>query len=353
MRIVDLRSDTVTLPTEEMLDAIRRAPLGDDVYGEDPTVRLLEEKAASALGMAAACLMPSGTMANLATLTAHAPRGSRVLTGRESDIYVYEAHGVSVCSGVALEPVPTDVDGRLSIEALEQALPEDPGDPQFSVPAVVCVENTANRAGGIPLGPAEVAEVAAFATRNGLAVHLDGARVFNAAVALNTTAARIAEHVDSAQFCLSKGLSAPVGSVVTGSVELIGTVRRVRKMLGGGMRQAGVIAAAGIVALDTMVERLAEDHENARLLAVELAAVPGIEVDPASVRTNMVRFRVSAAGLSHEALIGLAEQRGVRFGELGRGRLRAVTHRGVTADEVTHAARVIAGIVATEGRRTS
>lgn len=352
MRIVELRSDTFTLPTEAMLGAMTRAPLGDDVYGEDPTVRALEEQAADVLGMAAACLMPSGTMANLATLIAHAPRGSRVLTGCDSDIYVYEAHGVSVCGGIALEPVATDDRGLLCDAALERALPEDPGDPQFSVPSVVCVEDTANRAGGVPLGPGDLAPIRAFARRHDLALHVDGARIFNAAVALGVGVAELAAGADSVQFCLSKGLSAPIGSVVTGSAELLGRVRRVRKMLGGGMRQAGVVAAAGIVALDTMVDRLADDHEHARQLADGLAGVPGIEVDPVAVRTNMVRFRVPGPGITHQGLIELAARQGVRLAELGRGTLRAVTHRGVDADDVSRAVAVVAGIVV-EHRRVA
>jgi threonine aldolase len=333
------------MPTEAMLTAMTRAPLGDDVYGEDPTVRLLEEKSAGMLGMGAACLMPSGTMANLAALTAHAPRGSRAFVGQESDIYVYEAHGVSVCSAVALDPIATDDCGRLSVPQLERSLPEDDDDPQFSPPSVVCVENTANRAGGVPLGPDDLAPVAAFARRHGLVLHLDGARIFNAAVALGIPVAQIAGCADSVQFCLSKGLSAPIGSVVTGSVEFIARVRRVRKMLGGGMRQAGVIAAAGIVALDSMVDRLAEDHARARLLAEGLAGVPGIVVDPTRVRTNMVMFRLLDPELSHRRLIELAGEQGVRLAELGRGQLRAVTHRGVDDADIARAVQVIAGVV--------
>ena len=353
MSIVELRSDTFTLPTEAMLGAMTRARLGDDVYGEDPTVRELEEKAAGLFGMEAGCLMPSGTMANLATLIAQAPRGSRVLTGRDSDIYVYEAHGVSVCGGVALEPVATDDRGLLCRADLERALPEDVDDPQFSLPSVVCVENTANRAGGVPLGPGDLAPVTAFAARNGLAVHVDGARVFNAAVALRIGVGELGAGADSVQFCLSKGLSAPVGSMVTGTAGLIGRVRRVRKMLGGGMRQAGVIAAAGIVALDTMVDRLAEDHEHARLLADGLAGIPGIEVDQVAVRTNMVRFRVLEPGIPHRGLIDLAARQGVRLAELGHGTLRAVTHRGVGAGDVSRAVAVVAGIVGEHGRPAS
>jgi threonine aldolase len=346
--VVELRSDTFTQPTPEMLVAMVQAPLGDDVYGEDPTVRSLEEKAAAILGKPAACLMPSGTMANLAALMAHASRGSSVLVGRDSDIYRYEAHGVSVCGGVALDPIDVDQVGRPSLVALEDALPEDPNDPQFSPPAVVCLENTTNRAGGIPLSPNDLADVVEFAHRKGLAVHMDGARIFNAGVALGMCPSDIARCADSVQFCLSKGLSAPVGSMVTGEVGFIRRVRRMRKMLGGGMRQAGVIAAAGIVALDTMIDRLAEDHAHARLLAEGLHCVEGIEVDPGRVRTNIVMFRVSAPRPTHGELIELAAERGVRLAELGRGQLRAVTHRGVSRPDVERAVETVAAIMRTQ-----
>jgi threonine aldolase len=339
---VELRSDTFTLPTPAMREAMATAPLGDDVYGEDPTVRALEERAAAMLGMAAACLMPSGTMANLAALTAHAPRGSRVFVGRESDIYVYEAHGVSVCSGVALDPIDT-VGGILDETQLARAMPEDPDDPQFSPPAVLCVENTANRAGGVPLSPEDLAGALGFARANGLAVHLDGARIFNAAVALGTTAATLAAGADSAQFCLSKGLGAPVGSMVTGSAEFVGRVRRVRKMLGGGMRQAGVLAAAGLVALESMVDRLAEDHANAARLAAGLADVPGVIVEPVPLRTNMVMFHT--AELPHAQLIAGCAERGVRLAELGHGQLRAVTHHGVREADVDRAVETVAAVL--------
>jgi threonine aldolase len=332
---VELRSDTFTQPTPAMLSAMTRAPLGDDVYGEDPTVRLLEEQAAEILGKEAGCLMPSGTMANLASLTAHAPRGSRIFVARDSDIYTYEAHGVSVCSGVALDPVDTDVRGLLDQAQMERLLPEDSDDPQFSVPAAVCMENTANRAGGIPLTSHEVADTAFFAERNGLSFHIDGARIFNAAVALGISPAELTRPADSVQFCLSKGLSAPIGSMVVGRAEFITRVRRIRKMLGGGMRQAGVIAAAGIVALDTMIDRLAEDHAHASMLAEGLAGIDGISVVPVVCRTNIVMFQTTDPALSHERFIGLLAARGIRLAELGRGQIRAVTHRHVTSRDIT------------------
>ncbi|MEO3926460.1 low-specificity L-threonine aldolase [Micromonosporaceae bacterium B7E4] len=340
---VELRSDTFTRPTPEMMAAIARAPLGDDVYGEDPTANELEERAAELLGKQAACLVPSGTMANLAAITAHCPRGSKALVGDQSDIYVYEAGGASVCSGVVLEPVRTEPDGRLPVHRLAAALPEDPDDPQFAPPALISVENSHNRCGGVPLPGAYLAEVAEFGRRQGMAVHLDGARLFNAAVALDVPVTELTRHADSVQVCLSKGLSAPVGSVVAGDREFVDRVRRIRKMLGGGMRQVGVIAAAGIVALDTMVGRLAEDHANARRLADGLAGIAGIEIDPARVRTNIVMFRVVDDRFSHESFIARLADAGVRLAELGRGQLRAVTHRHVTAEDVD---RVLAEVAA-------
>jgi threonine aldolase len=344
--MIELRSDTFTRPTPEMLVAMLRAPVGDDVYGEDPTVRLLEEKAAAAMGKPDACLTPSGTMANLTALTAHAPRGSRVMVGRESDIYVYEGHGVSVCSGVALDPVAVDAEtGQPSLAGMEEALPEDWDDPQFSLPSVVCVENTANRAGGIPLTPDGLRPISDFARSNKMVVHMDGARIFNAAVALGTPSADLARGADSVQFCLSKGLSAPIGSMVAGPTEFVNRVRRVRKMLGGGMRQAGVIAAAGIVALDTMVDRLAEDHANARFLADGLAGIEGIIIDPARVQTNIVMFRVDEPGPPHATLIRLVAERGVRVAELGKGQIRAVTHREVTSADIERAVWTIETVV--------
>jgi threonine aldolase len=343
--MIELRSDTFTRPTEEMLAAMITAPVGDDVYGEDPTVRRLEELAAERVGKAAACLVPSGTMANLAALLAHCPRGSKALVGDESDIYLYEAAGPTVCGGVALEPVPTWPDGTLAIADLRAALPSDPEDPQFAPPALVCVENTHNRCGGVPLSADDLEKVAAFARSAGLAVHLDGARLFNAAVALAVPAAELARPADSVQCCLSKGLSAPVGSIVAGADAFVARVRRVRKLLGGGMRQAGVIAAAGIVALETMVERLRDDHATARHLADGLAALPGIEVEPARPRTNIVLFRVTDERFTPARFVLLAAMRGVRVAEFGHGRIRAVTHRGVGMAEVERALAVAAEIL--------
>jgi threonine aldolase len=341
--VIELRSDTFTQPTARMRAAMVRAPLGDDGYGEDPTVLRLERLAAARLGKEAACLMPSGTMANLASIMAHAPRGSTVLVGAESDVYLYEAHGAAVLGGVSYQPIGTRPDGTLDLADLAAGLPADPDDPQFAPPALICLENTHNRSGGRILPPAYQARVAAFAARQGLPLHLDGARIFNAAVGLGVPVAEVARHADSVQFCLSKGLSAPVGSIVVGSGEFVARVRRIRKMLGGGMRQAGVLAAAGIVALEEMVQRLAEDHANARRLAAGLATVPGVVVDPPP-QTNMVMFRVPH--LAPPAFVAAAARAGVAVGGFGHGRIRAVTHHGVTAADVDAAVDAIAGVLA-------
>ena len=341
--MIELRSDTCTQPTERMRAAMVRAPLGDDGYGEDPTVNRLERLAAWLLGKERACLLPSGTMANLASIMAHAPRGSKVLVGAESDIYLYEAHGAAVLGGIGYEPIPTQPDGTLRPADLAAGFPEDPHDPQFALPALICLENTHNRSGGSILPLAYQAGVAAFAAEHGVRLHLDGARIFNAAVGLGVPVAEVARNADTVQFCLSKGLSAPVGSMVAGTAEFVSRVRRIRKMLGGGMRQAGVLAAAGVVALEEMVPRLADDHRNARRLAAGLAALSGVEVDRAP-QTNIVMFRVP--GLAPSDFVTAAGAAGVAVGGFGHRRIRAVTHSGITAADVDAAIEAIAKVLA-------
>jgi threonine aldolase len=343
--MIEMRSDTFTLPTEQMVAAMAEAVLGDDVYGEDPTVNRLEEAAATAVGKPAACLMPSGTMANLAALLVHVPRGGKALVGDESDIYLYEAGGASVCGGVVYEPITTQPDGTLALDDLAAGFPPDPDDPQFALPGLVCVENTHNRMGGRVLSGTYLADVRRFAEARGVPVHMDGARIFNAAVASGVPADRIAAHADSVQFCLSKGLSAPIGSILAGEADFVAKARRVRKMLGGGMRQGGVFAAAGLVALDSMVDRLAEDHAGAARLAAGLAEVDGIDVDPGSVETNIVLFRVTAEGLDDDRFLRNARDRGLAMGEFGHGRIRAVTHRGLGPKDVDAALGIVADVV--------
>lgn len=342
--MIELRSDTFTLPTDAMRQAIARAELGDDVYQEDPTVRNLERMAADMLGKDAACLMPSGTMANLTSIMAHCPRGAAVIVGDESDIYIYEAGGVSICGGIVYAPVPTQPNGMLLIHDMKDAFPFDPDDPQFVLPALICLENTHNRCGGTVLPLRYLEDVKRFAYTQAVPVHMDGARIFNAAVALGVEPADIAQYVDSVQFCISKGLAAPIGSLVVGNSIFVEKVRRLRKMLGGGMRQAGIIAAAGILAIEQMVDRLAEDHINARRLAEGLSEMPGIAIDLDAVQTNIVIFRLTDERFTWRSFIRAAQQRGVRIGELGHGRIRAVTHYGITADDIEQALDIISDL---------
>jgi threonine aldolase len=345
VREVELRSDTFTRPSRKMLQAMMLAQTGDDVYGEDPTVNTLEERAAQKLGKEAACFMPSGTMANLSSILAHCPRGSKVVVGAESDIYVYEAAGASVCGGVAYHPVPNQADGTLRIEDIEAAFPQDPDDPQFALPALICLENPQNHTGGRVLPTAYLQVVREVADRYAVPIHLDGSRLFNAAVATGSGAEFLASFADSVQFCLSKGLCAPAGSMVVGRTEFIAKVRRIRKMLGGGMRQSGVLAAAGLIALEEMSGRVGRDHATALRLATALSEVPGIRLDPRPLQINMVFFELDSVHEDASGLVRRAAQNGVRLAELGAGRIRCVTHAGVSADDVDYAAGVIAAIV--------
>jgi threonine aldolase len=335
MRIVDLRSDTVTLPSDEMREAIARAELGDDVFGEDPTVNRLERMAAERVGKEAALLVVSGTMGNLASILTHCRRGEEAILGDQSHTFIYEAGGISALGGIHPHTVPNQPDGTLRLEDIEAAI--RPDNVHFPRTRLICLENTHNRCYGVPLRPEYMAAVGQLARRHGLAVHLDGARVFNAATALGVDVRELTREVDSLTFCLSKGLAAPVGSVICGSRAFIAEARRTRKVLGGGMRQAGVLAAAGIVALDKMIDRLREDHDNASRLAGAIAKIDGLSIDLACVHTDIVYFDVTREGLTAEALVKGLERDGVRMLTVGPKRIRAVTHYGVTAADVDSA----------------
>jgi threonine aldolase len=335
MMPIDLRSDTVTLPTPAMRQAMANAEVGDDVYGEDPTVNRLEELSAKMLGKDAGLFVSSGTMGNLASLLAHCGRGQEAILGDQSHIYVYENGAASALGGIVYRPVRTEVDGTLALEALEGAIHSPAHNYHmfhYAPPGVICLENTHNRCGGVVLAPEYFAEVAAIAARHGLPVHLDGARLFNAAVALGRPVTDWTRHVTSIQLCLSKGLGAPVGSVIVGPKEFMWRARRMRKILGGGMRQAGIIAAGGLFALTQMVDRLREDHANAQILAQGLAPLPGVSLDPPRVETNIVVFNVGSAE-GAEALAGALEREGVLVSNFGGGRLRLVTHFGISAKD--------------------
>ena len=343
--LIELRSDTFTLPTRAMRQAAFDAEVGDDVYGEDQTVNRLERLAAQMLGKAAACFMPSGTMANLASILTHCPRGTEILVGDESDIYNYEAGGASVVGGLVYHPVPTNPDGTLAIAALDEEI-RDASDSQFAEAALICLENTHNRCGGVPLPLAYLAEIRDFADARGLAIHMDGARIFNAAAALGVAPAEITQYVDSLQFCLSKGLAAPVGSMAVGDERFIQRVRRLRKMLGGGMRQIGMMAAPAIVALETMVERLPDDHRLARRLAEGLAQIPAVRIDFDTVQTNIVIFEVRDKRYTWKTFLDALQAEGVRMGELGHGRIRAVTHYGISSEDIDRAIAAVERVLA-------
>jgi threonine aldolase len=344
MKPIDLRSDTVTLPPPAMREAMASAELGDDVYGEDPTVNRLEALAAERVGMAAAVFVPSGTMGNLCAVLAHCARGDEVVVGNESHMFIYEAGGPSVLGGVALYQVPTAPSGELPLDAIQRAVRDD--DQHQPVTRLICLENTHNRCGGVVLAPAYMRAVAELARARGLAVHLDGARLFNAAVALGLPPTALTEHVDSVMFCLSKGLGAPVGSILAGGADFIARARRARKLVGGGMRQAGVIAAAGIVGLEQMVARLAEDHANARVLAEGLAQMPGVAIDLATVQTDIVIFRLSDPQRDPAAFTKALAQRGLLIGGMGRGLLRAVTHYGIDSGDIEEALEIVRATLA-------
>ncbi|MEK7384917.1 MAG: GntG family PLP-dependent aldolase [candidate division NC10 bacterium] len=338
--IVDLRSDTLTLPTPEMREAMARAEVGDDVWEEDPTVKRLEAMAAERLGKEAGLFVASGTMGNLVSVVSQTQAGQEVVLDLDSHIFNYEVAGSAVIGSVQMRPVKT-ARGFLAPEQVREAL--RPANIHIPPTGLVCVENTHNRHGGTCCTPEEIGAVAAVAHGANVPVHLDGARLFNAAVALRRDPREFTRDVDSVTFCVSKGLGAPVGSVVCGSRGFITRARRVRKMVGGGMRQAGVIAAAGIVALETMVDRLAEDHANAHRLAEGIAKLPGLRVDLAGVQTNIVIFGVerpggpgSAQPATNEIVAGCAARK-VKVHAIGPTAIRCVTHKDVDAEDIERA----------------
>ena len=336
-RAIDLRSDTVTHPTPAMREAMYRAEVGDDVYGEDPTVNRLEELAAEKLGKETALLLLSGTMGNLVGILSHTRSGDEAIVGRHSHIFLNEAGGAAAMGGVQLFPVESHR-GVLDLQEVDAAI-RDLNNLHHPRTKLICVENTHNRDGGAAVPVAAMDALAEVAHRRGLRLHVDGARIFNAAVALGVPAGRLVRGADTIQFCLSKGLGCPVGSLLAGSADTIKEARRWRKMIGGGMRQAGIIAAAGIVALEQMVDRLADDHANARRLAEGLARLPGLEVDPDEVETNIVMMQVAGERVDPKRFVAGLAERGVKVGSPYGGRIRMVTHYQVSTADVDYAVR--------------
>jgi len=332
MQIIDLRSDTITHPTQVMRDAMYRAEVGDDVFSEDPTVNRLEAMSAEITGKEAAVFTPSGTMSNLIAVMSHTHHGDEIILGDRAHIFLNEAGGAAALGGVSFRTVLNNPDGTIDIDRIEGAVRGK--NLHWPVSKLLCLENTHNYCGGAALDVEYTVEAAEAARRHGLAIHLDGARLFNAAVALGVPAVELCEPVDSVNFCLSKGLSAPVGSVLCGSTDFIARARKLRKMVGGGMRQAGIIAAAGIVCLESCVERLADDHINAKKLADGLKSIPGLDVQ--TPETNIVMIG-TPENLPGPEFVKIAAAVGVKLISVGPRKVRAVTHRMISAADITEA----------------
>ncbi len=339
MKTIDLRSDTVTLPTPAMREAIFQAEVGDDVFEEDPTVKRLEEMAAERIGKEAALLVSSGTMANLTCTITHCARGEEVILGDRSHIFLNEAGGMAALGGIHPHTIPNLSDGTMRLDDMESAIRGN--NVHFPRTRLICLENTHNRCNGMALTPQYCDSVAQLAQKHGLKVHIDGARIFNAAVALKVDVKDLARGADSVSFCLSKGLSAPVGSLVCGTGEFIAEARRSRKILGGGMRQAGILAAAGITALEQMVERLAEDHRNCLNLAEGIDKIEGLSVDLSKVQTNIIYFSLSGGRITGEQLLNRLDEKGVKSFLTGPDTFRMVTHYGIEKNDIDTALAVI------------
>ena len=346
MNIIDLRSDTVTLPSDEMREAACDAELGDDVFGEDATVNRLQEHAARLVGKEAALLVSSGTMGNLVSMLTFCQRGEEVILGDRCHMFLNECGSISTVGGIHPHTIPNQPDGTMRLEDIEGAIRGD--NDHWPRTRVICLENTHNRCFGAPLTAEYMKTVAELAWTKGLSVHLDGARIFNAVVALGVDVKEFTQHVDSLSFCLSKGLAAPVGSIICGTKEFISEARRNRKVLGGGMRQAGIIAAPGLVALDKMITRLAEDHANARRLAKGISEINGLRIELSRVKTNIIYFDVTNREISAEKIQAGLEKRGIKALPTGPARFRMVTHYGVEQGDIDRTIAVLREIMAEE-----
>lgn len=344
MKPIDLRSDTLTHPTQAMREAMADAEVGDDVFEEDPTLIKLETLAAKKTGKESALFVPSGTMGNLISVLTHCQRGDEILLGDRSHIFLHEVGGISALGGVHPRTLPNNPDGTLPLSIIEQSIRHE--DIHSPSTRLICLENTHNFCQGTPINPEYMDNVGDLAAKYGLKIHLDGARLFNAAVALNLDVQVLTQRVDSVMFCLSKGLSAPVGSIVCGEKEFIQRARKMRKMVGGGMRQAGHLAAAGLVALENLVERLKDDHLHAKFLAEQLASFEGIELDQSSVKTNIIFFKLKHPRIDGDLFLRTLETKSIKILMTDPGIFRAVLHREITREQVEVVAKTIQSVLA-------
>ncbi|WP_419893535.1 GntG family PLP-dependent aldolase [Oceanobacillus kimchii] len=339
--MIELRSDTFTMPSREMLEYILEAKLGDNVYNEDLAVIELEEVGANLLNKEASLLFPSGTMANLASIMGHSNRGTSIIVGDESDIYIYEAGGATVCGGVIYNPIKTNDKGEMDLLKIEEKLKLDFSDPQYSKPSLICIETPHNRRGGVTLSIDYLKELSNISLKYGIPIHMDGARIFNAAISLGVEPSEISQYADSIQFCLSKGLGAPVGSLVVGKKEFINKIYYHRKMLGGGMRHSGIIAAPGIYALKNRIDRLKEDHDNAFYFAKKISNIKGIRCDSKNVMTNTVIFKLVNEKINIYDFMKKVGEKGLNISEIGNHNLRAVTYYNISKKMLDDAVKII------------
>ena len=337
--MIDLRSDTVTLPNNEMKQFIMDSPLGDDVYGEDPSVNLLQKKIAKIFNKESALFVPSGTMANLISVLTHCNRGDEVILGNKSHIFFYEAGGISAFGGVHSHQINNNDDGTININDIENAIRKK-GDDHFPKTKLICLENTHNACYGSPINTDFFNEVKNIAKKNNIPIHLDGARIFNAAIALNKSVDELTKDCDSVSCCLSKGLSAPVGSVILGSKNFISKAKSLRKALGGGMRQAGLIASAGIFSLDHMINRIKDDHSNAKILASKLNLIKNLEINLNQVHTNIIFIYNRDKTLSNQDLLLSLEKNNIKIDYKGNSKFRLVTHSGFRKEDINTVIKV-------------
>jgi threonine aldolase len=343
VKIIDLRSDTVTVPTSAMREAMHTAVVGDDVFGDDPTVQDLETRASTMIGKEAALFTASGTMSNVISVLVTCKRGDEVILGDASHMFLNEAGAMSALAGAHPHTIPNHEDGTLDLDDIRNAIRGN--DDHWPRTRMVCLENTHNRCHGAALTPAYTASVAEIAQEHGLFFYLDGARIFNAAVALKKDVKEFTRHVDAISFCLSKGLSAPIGSIMCGTKEFIHEARRARKMLGGGMRQVGVIAAPGIIALDQMIERLEEDHQTARILADGIVEIPALRIERDRVCTNIIYFELADDAIDPDTFLVQVADHGVKMCKTGNRRFRMVTHHGITKSDAHATVSILHNVI--------